>query len=47
MTELSEDHVKALLSKTLLGPIVPLYPTPFTTTLSQQRSVLKSVALKS
>ena len=43
----SEDHVKALLGNTLLGPIVPLYVTPFTISLSQQLSVLKAVALKS
>ena len=43
----SEDHVKeALPSNTLLGPIVPLYVAPFTTSLSQQLSVLKAVALK-
>ena len=43
----SEDHVKALPSNTLLGPIVPLYVAPFTINLSQQLSVLKAVALKS
>ena len=45
----SEDHVKALRlpSNTLLGPVVPLYVTPFTISLSQPLSVLKTVALKS
>ena len=43
----SEDHVKALPSNTLLGPIVPLYVAPFTISLSQQLSVSKAVALKS
>jgi len=37
---------EALLRNTLLGPIVPLYVVPFTTSLSQQLSVLKAVALK-
>ena len=37
---------EALPSNTLLGPIVPLYVAPFTTSLSQQLSVLKAVALK-
>ena len=43
----SEDHVKALPSNTLLGPIVPLYVAPFTISLSWPLSVLKAVALKS
>ena len=44
---LSEDHVKALLpSGTLLGPVVPLYVTPFTISLSKDNSVLKAVALR-
>jgi len=30
VTVASEDHVKALPSNTLLGPVVPLYGTPFT-----------------
>ena len=30
----SEDHVKALPSNTLLGPVVPLYVAPFTISLS-------------
>ena len=30
----SEDHVKALPSNTLMGPIVPLYLAPFTISLS-------------
>jgi hypothetical protein len=49
VTLLSDDHVKALLpSTTLLGPVVPLYSSPFTVSLSQQASVLKSaVALRS
>ena len=30
----SEDHVKALPSNTLLGPVVPSYLAPFTISLS-------------
>ena len=30
----SEDHVKALPSNTLLGPVAPLYVAPFTISLS-------------
>jgi len=40
------DHVKALLSTTSLGPVVPLYSTPFTISLSSL-SVSKTVALRS
>ena len=47
VTMLSEDHVKALPSNTLLGPSVPLYVAPFTISSSQPLSVLKAVALKS
>ena len=43
----SEDHVKALPSSTSLGPVVPLYATPFTISLSWLLSVLKAVALRS
>ena len=43
----SEDHVKALPSNTLLGPVVPSYVAPFTISLSKPVSVLKAVALKS
>eukprot|EP00964_Phaeocystis_antarctica_P080719 scaffold50429_cov51-Phaeocystis_antarctica.AAC.1 len=46
VTPPSEDHVKALPSSTLLGPIVPLYVAPFTISLSKPLSVLKVVALK-
>ena len=42
----SEDHVKALPSSTSLGPVVPLYATPFTISLSWLLSVLKAVALR-
>ena len=42
----SEDHVKALPSNTLLGPVVPSYVAPFTISLSKPLSVLKAVALK-
>ena len=43
-----EAHVKALVpSSTLLGPIVPLYVTPFTISLAQPLLVLKAVALRS
>ena len=47
VTLTSEDHVKALPSNALLGPIVPLYVAPFTISLSKPLSVLKAVALKS
>ena len=45
----SDDHVKALLlSTTLLGPVFPLYSTPFTISLSWPLSVRKpAVALRS
>ena len=40
--------MKALLpSSTLLGPVVPLYATPFTISLSKPLSVLKAVAPRS
>ena len=46
-----EDHVKALVpSSTLLGPVKPLYDTPFTTSMSQLiwvQQVSKAVALRS
>ena len=43
----SDNHVKALLpSTTPLGPVVPLYVTPFTISLSWLLSVLKAVALR-
>jgi len=43
-----DNHVKALASTTPLGPVVPLYATPFTVSLSQPLSVLKpTVALRS
>ena len=46
--QLAEDHVKALVpSSTLLGPVVPLYATPFTISLSKPLSVLKAVAPRS
>jgi hypothetical protein len=45
---LSDSHVKALPSTTLLGPDVPLYSRPFTISLSQPLSVLKpAVPLRS
>ena len=34
VTLTSEDHVKALPSNTLLGPVVPLYVAPFTISMS-------------
>ena len=43
----SDDHEKALPSGTMLGPVVPLYVSPFTISLSQQLSVVKAVALRS
>jgi len=45
-----DDHVKTPSSTTLLGPVVPLYVTPFTISWLgcwSLLSVLKSVALRS